>query len=155
MFGFFRPQLGKENTTACDGGSASFNTATVVALNHTTQGNVIRNSVISHISVHFPAWQLPEKSTEDQNSCWKKCCDWWKRSTHQNKSLGGSDGPECERRRSKYSSYIYLWALLKSRWPDGPQQQWMRSFWEGTEWAIHKLLPCTNTGHTLNPICKP
>lgn len=66
MFGFFRPQLGKENTTACDGGSASFNTAIVVALNHTTQGNVIRNSVISHISVHFPAWQLPEKSTEDQ-----------------------------------------------------------------------------------------
>lgn len=31
----------------------------------------------------------------------------------------------------------------------------MRSFWNGTEWAIHKLLPCINMEHILNPIWKP
>lgn len=53
------------------------------------------------------------------------------------------------RREHKYSSHIYLWALLKSRQPEGPRRRWMRSFWSDTEWAIHKLLPCINTGRIL------
>lgn len=27
----------------------------------------------------------------------------------------------------------------------------MGSFWKGTEWAIHKLLPCTNMGALFKP----
>lgn len=57
---------------------------------------------------------------------------------------------ECERWGNKYSSYIYLWAL-QVRLPEGPQGQWMRSFWTDTEWVIHRWLPCINTGVRSKP----
>lgn len=58
--------FGKVSIAEPDGGGACFNTGTVLAVHDTTQGHLTINSVISHIPVHFPVWQLPKKSTESQ-----------------------------------------------------------------------------------------
>ena len=151
-----------------DGGGACFNTGTVLGLNRTTQRNATMNSVINHIPVWFflffvfffslaAHWQ---KSTAGQTVAQRNALIGASepgprgesgRRTTRKKGLGDTGCWECERRRCKYSSYIYLWALLKSRQPSGPQRLWMRSFWKGTEWAIHKVLPCINTGRIFKP----
>lgn len=106
---------------------------------------------VNEESVHFPAWQpnTCSKKKEEKNGrlesepvqrCLKAPGSWLLRG---------------ERTGSRYSSYIYLWALLKSKYPNGPQEPWMRPFWKLTEWAIHKLLPCINMGHIWIPIWKP